>query len=396
MYDVHGYNVPSAEKVKRAVTKSRVAVIGGINSPELAEEIIATGKADFVIIGRQAFADPDFPNKAAAGREDMIRRCVRCYHCYPGGYPEHESELPQAEFMQMVLPRMIRQVGQCGINPLSNFHILPENFPAPRASRKVLVAGGGVAGMQAALTAIERGHRVTIVEKSGSLGGLLNFTDFDRYKVDLRNYKNVLVREVAASDVEVLLDTEVTPQFIEEFDPEVVILAVGSSPLTPPIQGVEHAADAMALYRDPEKVGEKVVMIGGGLVGCETGLHFAAEGRDVTIVEMTERAAPEAYAMPRVSLLDEMEKQNVRLLLGHKCVEMRPNGVKLVDDKGGEIFLGADTICYSVGMVPNRDVVEPLKKAAKGCRVFEIGDCTSVGKVATATESAYRAALEIV
>ncbi len=197
MYDAHGFNAPFAERIKKAVTTSKVAVIGGINSPELAEQIITKGQADFVILARQAFADPEFPNKAATGREDLIRRCVRCFHCYPGGFPEHETELPFAEFMAWVRPKLLAQVGQCAINPLTNFHIDPEQYPEPAGSRKVLVVGGGVAGMQAAITASERGHRVTLAEKiRGVLGGTLNFTDHDAYKTDLRNFKNVLIREI--------------------------------------------------------------------------------------------------------------------------------------------------------------------------------------------------------
>jgi 2,4-dienoyl-CoA reductase-like NADH-dependent reductase (Old Yellow Enzyme family)/thioredoxin reductase len=396
MYDVHGYNVPFAEKVKKAVTQSKVAVVGGINSPEQAEEIIATGKADFVILARQAFADPEFPNKAANGQEDLIRRCVRCYHCYPGGYREHETELPLPEFLPFVMPKMTAQVGQCAINPLSNFHIYPERFPVPQAVRKVLVVGGGVAGMQAAITAAERGHKVTLAEKSGSLGGILNFTDYDTYKVDLRNFKNVLVREVEISGVEVLVNTEVTAEFIDTFKPDAVILATGSSSIAPGVPGIGHAVDALTLYRNLNKVGKKVVVIGGGLVGCETGLHLAATGHEVTIVEMLERMAPETFSMPRAALLDEMDKVGIRQILGNKCTEIRKNGVKVVSGKGEETLFEADTVCYSVGMKPDTETIASLRRAAGGIPVYEIGDCSTVGKVANATESAYRAAMEIV
>lgn len=396
MYDTHGYNVPYAEKVKKAVTQSRVAVVGGINNPEMAEEIIAAGKADFIILGRQSFADPEFPNKAAAGQGDLIRRCVRCFHCYPGGYREHETELPLPEFMPFVMPKMTAQVGQCAINPLSNFHIYPERFPVPKGSRKVLVVGGGVAGMQAAITASERGHQVTLAEKSGVLGGILTFTDYDRYKVDLRNFKNVLIREIETKGIEVLLNTEVTPGFIKNFGLEALVLAVGSSPLTPPIPGVSYAVDALKLYKNQDKVGSKVVMIGGGLVGCETGLHFAAAGHDVTVVEMMERIAPEAFSMPRASLLDEMDRRGIRQCLGCKCREILDNGVKVVDDTGDEIFLEADTVCYCVGMKSKDDTIASLRAVAGDVPTFAIGDCKSVGKVVDATESAYRAAMEIV
>jgi 2,4-dienoyl-CoA reductase-like NADH-dependent reductase (Old Yellow Enzyme family)/thioredoxin reductase len=394
MYDKHGYNVPFAEKVKKAVTKSKVAVIGGINSPELGEEIIASGKADLIVIGRQAYADPEFPNKSANGQEDRIRRCVRCYHCYPGNYREHDSELPWNEFMTDVAPKMIRQVGQCAINPTSNYHIDPEDYPAPKGSRKVLIVGGGIAGMQAAITANDRGHKVTIAEKTDVLGGLLNFADLDLFKIDLREFKDLMIREVKAMDIELLLNTEVTPDFIKKMKPDVLIIAVGSAPVVPPIPGIENAIDALTLYWNQDKVGKRVIMIGGGLVGCETSLSMAAAGHEVTVVEMLGRFASEIFAMPRAALLDEMEKRGIRQLVGQKCTEVRHNGVKLVDNSGQETFLEADTICYSVGMKAKG--AQALKEAAGDIPVFMIGDCLAVGKVASCTESAYRAALEIV
>lgn len=162
-FDIHGVNVEHAAKVKAAIKKSKVAVIGGINSPELAEEILASGKADFVELGRQGFADPEFANKAKAGKEDTIRRCVRCFHCYPG-FCEHatdvplwEKGLPKEEVDKIYSPA---SMGQCAINPNSGFGHYEERFPLPEASRTVLVIGGGVGRLQAALTASERGHRV--------------------------------------------------------------------------------------------------------------------------------------------------------------------------------------------------------------------------------------------
>jgi 2,4-dienoyl-CoA reductase-like NADH-dependent reductase (Old Yellow Enzyme family)/thioredoxin reductase len=395
MYEAHGYNAVFAEQVKKAVTRSKVAVIGGINSPEQAEEIIASGQADLVVLGRQAFADPEFPNKAATGQEELIRRCVRCFHCYPGAYREHETELPLAEFVPFVLPKMLSVVGQCAINPASNFHINLGDFPAPGGSRKVLVVGGGVAGMQAAITANGRGHAVTLAEKSGVLGGILSFADHDVYKTDLRAFKDVLIREVHAKGITVLLGTEVTPRFLRDFKPEVLILAVGSAPLVPPIPGIEHALDALTLYDNLDKVGNRVVIIGGGLVGCETGLHLAATGHEVTIVEMLARIAPEVFSMPRAALLDEMERQGIRQILGHRCTEILPDAVRLVDEQGGETVLEADTICCSVGMKACTETAAMLKSAVPDVPVFEIGDCDSVGKVVNATEAAYRVALGI-
>lgn len=397
MYDAHGYNVPFAEQVKKAVTQSKVAVIGGINDPAMAEDIIASGKADLVILARQAYADPEFPNKAAAGREDLIRKCVRCFHCYPGVYREHDTEPPLHEFEPWVRGKMMQVVGQCAINPVSNYHINPSLMPAPTGSRKVLVVGGGVAGMQAAITAADRGHTVTLAEKSPVLGGILNFTDHDAYKVDLHEFKETLIREVAAKGIMVLLGTEVTPQFVEEFAPEAVVLAVGSEPMLPPIPGSENAVDALTLYNELDKVGKRVAIIGGGLAGCETGLSLAAAGHEVTVVEMQERMAPETFSMPRGALLNEMDKRGIRQLLGRRCAEIFAGGVKLVDGAGAEEVLEADTVCVCIGMKSCSAAAAALKAAVlPGVPVFKVGDCSTVGKVVSATEAAYRAALAIV
>ena len=396
MYDAHGFNAPYAEKIKKVVTKSKVGVIGGINDPDMAEDIIASGKADFVILGRECFADPEFPNKAANGQEDLIRRCVRCCHCYTGAYREHETEMDMAKFVEIALGKMGQTVGTCAINPVSNFHIDPEKYPVPTGSRNVLVVGGGVAGMQAAITASDRGHKVTLAEKSGVLGGILNFTDFDEFKIDLRDFKNEIIREVHSKNIKVLLNTPVTADFIKESQYDAIIIAVGASPVVPRIEGIETAMGALDLYRNMDKVGKRVVMIGGGLVGCETGLSLAKNGCDVTVIEMLDRIAPEAYAMPRVALLDQMDKYGMHQLLGHKCLSIRPDGVKVTDCSGNETFLEADTVCYCVGMKSNTDISASLKEAAGNIPVYEVGDCSCVGKIATATEAAFKAALEIV
>ena len=171
MYAPHGCNVDMAAVVK-SYTSMPVGVVGGINSPELAEEILAQGKADYVVMARQMIADPELPNKALAGREREIRRCIRCFKCFPGS-PEAGYEGPDdGESMMM-------KVGSCTINPKANLPVAIDDMPKPTGVRRVLVIGGGVAGMQAAITAADRGHRVTLVERSPALGGILKFTDVD-------------------------------------------------------------------------------------------------------------------------------------------------------------------------------------------------------------------------
>ena len=347
--------------------------------PSMAEEIIASGKADLVVLARQALPIRSSPTRRRPAAADLIRPCVRCFHCYPGVYREHDTELPLAEFVPFVLAKMMEVVGQCAINPVSNYHINPTDFPAPTGSRKVLVVGGGVAGMQAAITASDRGHQVTLAEKSAVLGGILNFTDHDVYKTDLRRFKDVLIREVEAKGVTVLLDTEVTPQFLEDFAPEAVILAVGSAPLMPPIPGIEHAVDALTLYDDLDKVGKRVVIIGGGLVGCETG----PQPRRHRSRGDGHRDAGEDGSRRRSACLarrcsTRWTRRGVRQVLGRRCTQILAGGVKVVDGAGNEEVIEADTVCVCIGMKSCSAAAATLKAAvAPDVPVFEVGDCNS-------------------
>jgi len=397
-FDIHGVNVEFAAQVKTAVKQSKVAVIGGINSPELAEQIIAEGKADFIELGRQGFADPEFPNKAMSGREDYIRRCVRCFQCYPG-FCEHATDVPLWE--KGLSPEEVKKIyspasmGRCAINPNSGFGHYPDRMPLPKTSRNVLIVGGGVAGLQAAITASERGHKVTLIEKANKLGGIINFTDTDRDKVDLRNFKNLLIREAIESDANIQMDTELTKQAIEIINPDIILIAVGSKPLVPPIAGIEKAMDALAVYTSMKRLGKRIIIVGGGLVGCEVGLHLANEGHEVTVVEMRNMMAFETFGYYRNALLDEMDKRHIKQMLNTKCLAFTNKGVKVLKD-GRESLFPADSYVYSMGMRPDDKTVNEIKSLAYGIPVRIIGDCSKAGKVGDAVRAGYMAAMEIV
>ena len=385
MFHEHGLNIEPASIIKK-YTKLPVGAVGGINSPEMGEKAIAEGKIDFIILGRQMLADPQFANKCKCGEEDCIRRCLRCYLCFPGSPEEGYTDLP------FTSEELAVYVGHCRINPLAHLPFDPETLPAPVKSNKVLIIGGGAAGMQAAITAFDRGHAVTLVDKADKLGGLLYFTDVDVDKPDLRNFKNVLIREVEKRDIDVRLNSEATPEFIKEFAADTVIIATGSLPTCPPIKGIENAHQAMEVYDGTCKPGKKVVMIGGGLVGCETGLNLQKQGHEVTVVEMLDRVANEAFGSYREALVWEMENCGMKTMPKTKCLEILPDGVK-VENAEGTQTLEADTILFALGMktVP----YDELKAAAGDAEVFVVGDAIKPGQVDQCTRSGYLAAVDI-
>ncbi|KPK75188.1 MAG: hypothetical protein AMJ79_12295 [Phycisphaerae bacterium SM23_30] len=420
MYDEHGFNVKYAAMVKKAVKKSRVAVIGGMNSPEFCDGAIVAGKTDLVILSRQAFADPDFANKAASGKEQYIRRCVRCFSCYPGPR-EHESEsmpftmppLPGGitSLLDLVLQQqapetleeMLKRIdsnemmspasmGQCAINPAVSNKVYPELFPVPQSSKKVLVIGGGVAGMQAALTAADRGHKVTLVEKSSQLGGVMRFAEFDADKKDYYDFIKVLRLELEASGVDVILNCEADKKTIYQIAPEYVVIAIGAVSKPSDIEGAENALDVLEIYFNPHKVGDNVVIVGSGWSGCEAAIHLAGVGKKVTLIARRDILAPEVSGMSRTSMLDEMDRRNVKSLTGLKTEKICRDGVYVIDKNGNEQFIKADTVVTALGRVPDTEKTNQIKEACEGIPCKVVGDCNKAGKVKDAVKSGYIAA----
>lgn len=386
-YAPHGANIENASVIKQNVNVP-VTVVGGINSPEQAEEAIAAGKVDMVSMGRQFFADPAFPNKAKEGRADLIRRCLRCGRCYPGPSGEHETEKWTIKYPPL---------DSCTINPYtvwpaSHHKILPEQMPEPKGSRRVLVVGGGCGGMQAAITAADRGHQVILCEKSDCLGGLINFTEHTDHKIDIRNFKNVLVKEVAERPIEVRLNCEVTPEMIGEIAPEAVILAVGSDDLILPIEGIENARTAMEVYaNDFAGLGRSTIVLGGGLVGCEAAADYIDHGIETTIVEMQECLMPETTGLYRTAVHDFIDAHGGKYEVNAKVVKVGKDFV-IAEQNGKEITLKADTVVNAMG---RRAHSAASLKEAITVPVWEIGDCVRARQIGDAVREAWTAAMEI-
>jgi len=378
MYEKHGCNLDLAAAIKEAV-KVPVVAVGGFNAPEQIEQAIAESKCDFVALGRQQYADPDFVKKALTGRADEIAPCLRC-SCF--------NPLPPS-----LDKRRVAITWKCAINPTFGHELRWRWAPTPKRSRNVLVVGGGVAGLYAAITAAERGHRVTLAEKESRLGGLLWFTDHDSHKDDLRRFRDSLIVRAQRAGVIIHLNTDVTSDYIGVKAPDAVICCVGSNPITPPIPGIEKAYQALFGYSNFDQLGSSVVIIGGGQVGCELGLHLAQSGKKVHIVEMLDAVAIDGNDSHRRALIPLM-KEYLTWDVHTECIEITDNGLIVKDGSGNTRQIMADTVLYAAGMTAKTDLVEELSKAVGWFTAA--GDCVKARRIEDATYEGFVAAMDII
>lgn len=377
-----GCNVENASKIKAVVKNSLVSVVGGINDPEFMEAALADGKTDFVVVGRQFIADPDWVVKARTGRADEISKCIRCETCISAGF------IPHVPFSSGVL--------RCTVNPAwGREYENTRKEEKPERLKKVLVAGGGPGGMEAAMTAARRGHTVVLCEKSDHLAANLDYAKQISFKHDIVDFlKSMVVRVQRTPNLEIRLDTEVTGELIRAEKPDVIIAACGSEPITPPIPGldrpiVHHITD---LYRKHLSIGKKVVVIGGGLAGCEEGLGLAWEGHDVTIVEMKDGLAKDAPYIHWRHLLTKLD-ESVHSYCSARVLSVEENGVKIVDAEGTEQFLEADTVLVAAGMRGTSEHFDSWHDLAD--EVIVVGDCRKASKIQEAMRTGYCAGLTI-
>ncbi|MCL1896115.1 MAG: FAD-dependent oxidoreductase [Clostridiales bacterium] len=378
-YQPRDTNTHLAQAVKARV-KIPVATVGAHMDPAVMEGILSEGKADFIAIGRGIICDPELPYKISDDRIEDIRPCLRCNNC---------------------LGRKYDSLNNCDINPLAGNELWTVRTPSPRGRRKVLVAGGGPGGMQAAITAADRGHEVILAEKTGGLGGMLRFADKDPHKHDLAAYTKYLARQVGKRDIEVRLGTEVTRGYIEQEAPYAVICAVGAEPVVPALKGMDclpcmHAVEA---YTDPGALkGENIVVIGGGLVGCEAGIFLGSLGKKVTIVEMLDTLAPDANRFHRDSMMEALEDKGISVAIatGTRCIEITREGVVAAGPDGDVRLLPADAVVYAVGMKARAGLALELQKAKGVKRFFAVGDCQKPTRIKDAVHNGHYAAVDIV
>lgn len=373
MFVEHGCNVYLAAEIKKHV-KTPVATLGGLNDPDMMEEIIASGQADIIEIARQSICDPYFPEKAFSGRKEDITRCCRCFTCF-------YNYLTNRTFC-------------CAFNPVVG-HELESFYDAPATTpKKVVVVGGGPGGMYAAITAAQRGHAVTLYEKNSRLGGQLLAEQYIPFKQDMYRFVQVLEGRLAQAGVDVRLNTELTAEQAEALHADVVISAVGAKPVVPPIPGIdsERVVSLDALHQNPPAIGQKVVILGGGLVGSECAIYLDSLGKDVTVVEMKDDWAADAYFMHKNAMKIYMRSSKIQIYVGTTAKAVTETGL-LCDTAEGELLLEADTILLAAGMKADRVCAESFYNTAP--RVFEVGDCIRAGRVVDAVSGGYYRALDI-
>jgi len=369
-----GVNVKYAAEIKKHVKQSKVATIGALADPNMMEEIIASGQADVVEAARALFADPDLPNKARYGRDIEINQCMRCLTCFSG--------------------LMSKGLYVCAINPVIGREVENKWDFSPKVSKKkVLVAGGGIAGMRAALTAHSRGHEVVLCEKADRLGGVLRCEDDVSFKKHLTGFLDNQERELKRSTVDIRMNTNVTPELASEINPDVIIAAFGSRPVVPEITGITNAICAEDVYRDTDRAGQRVIIIGGGLVGAELAAHLGRLGREITLIEITDSLNDGGNKLHGLALGLELGRQNVQIELSTKVLSISPVGVLAEKQDGTQKTFTADTIVYAVGQRPLDEEAEALRFLAP--EYHRIGDCLVPENISEATRAGYNIARNI-
>ena len=383
VYMERGINVYLATAVRNGLREAGinipVSTVGALAEPEMMDEIIASGKADLCNMARQLIADPELPNKAREGREDEIYHCLRCSVCL------HQSA------------RAPERIFRCTINPTVGLGNSNSSEIAPaEVSKKVVIIGGGPAGMEAAITASKRGHKVIILEKKDHLGGMLDFADYVPFKRDIKIYRDKRIALVNKDpNIEVRLNTEATPELVASLNADAVIAAVGAAHKEAAIPGMEKAKIIYAdeLHDHEDELGEKIAVIGGGLTGSETAIYLAQQGRRVALIGRRDQFAFDA-SMPHMG--------STNFMIGRVCAEAHKNtavveitetGVKCREKTTGEeFFVEADTVIIAVGM---RGLTEEALAFDDAAKFTYIGDCRKAGTIMNATIQGYYAALDV-
>jgi len=368
-----GFSAEQVSEIKKAVSIP-VITIGRYTEPYFAELMVREGRADLVAFGRQSIADPHTPNKAAAGRLDELNPCIGCLQgCVPNMY--------QGKAITCLVNPMVGREG--------------EVKPAETA-KKVMVAGGGVAGLYAAALAAKRGHDVTLYEGSDTLGGQMRLAAFPPGKGDITNMVRSYVRKCEIYGVNIKMNTDVTAEIVKEEAPDAVIIATGSKPLVLPIPGINesgliHAVDLLA---GKAYCGKKVLVVGGGMVGAEVADFLGEREHEVTVIELRDQVAADVISEHRIFLMKDFEEYGINAVTSAKVAKFFEGGVAYTDTEGQEHMLdGFDSVVLAMGARNNDPISEAVKALVE--ETYVIGDATRARKALDATKEAYETVIQL-
>jgi len=369
-----GHNVWAAEAIKKEINIPVIAS-GSITTPDFAEEIIATGKGDYVGLGRPLWADQYWTKKALEDHPEDIRPCIRC----------NEGCLERTFFNFRAVT--------CAVNPTIGREDELAITPAEK-KKNVAIIGGGPGGMEAARVCALRGHDVTLYEKR-KMGGALNEASTPEFKSDIRFFQQYLKEQMKKLDIKVV-EKQATVDAIAGNGFDAAVVAIGAKPIKIKVPGVDkpNVFEATDMLNDSTKTGQKVVVIGGGLVGSEVAMYLAEQGKDVTIVEMLDEIMKDCAVTDKIAYAERIATDKIDVLISHKLIEVKDQGVIAVDVAGNQKEIDADTVVMAVGYIRQNDLYDQLVKE-EGLEVYAVGDCVTPGKIFDAVHTAYKTALRI-